>query len=295
MEQITVMNETDGQAIKLDRLDKVSKPYQFEMPASASGVTADVHFEFAGIGVKLYVNNKDVASFYLNATPDKATWGSLKKEYDIRYENEDGYLCQGYPLKKGDKVQIKDKEGNVLNSYEGALGFDKDNPNYDMASATYTAEGDGVYKMYYKLWGDGTYSMWIEIPKTGALADADYFFTKNGQNVEKLAVTVSLTQKEIKSGIVKQFYIKNVYLQKGDLVGIDTNADSSVIPSNGILHWEHGYNETEGKDYNELISEEDDGKPFKIPAAGEYDFYFKVWQDGGTSIWIEKSKPVVTP
>jgi hypothetical protein len=164
------------------------------------------------------------------------------------------------------------------------LVFDKDNPNYDMASATYTAEGDGVYKMYYKLWGDGTYSMWIEIPKTGALADADYFLTKNGQNVEKLAVTVSLTQKEIKSGIVKQFYIKNVYLQKGDLVGIDTNADSSVIPSNGILHWEKD-NKVGAKD----------GEPFKVPSSGKYNFYFKTWKNGGTSIWVEESKPVVTP
>lgn len=292
MEQITVMNETEGQAIRLDRLNTVSKPYQFEMPASASGVTANISFEFAGSDVNLWVNGSPVTSFYLNPSPDKATWGTLEKEYYIRYKNAEGFWCQGYPLKKGDKVQIKDKNGNPLNSYEYALGFDETNPNYNMATSTYTAEGDGVYKMYYKLWGDGSYSMWIQIPKTGALADADYFFTLNGQKVEKLAVTVSLTQKEIDSGIVKQFYIKNVDLQKGDSVGIETNA--SAIPDDGILHWEHGEDE-KGNDWNKLISRENDGKPFKIPAAGEYDFYFKVWQDGGTSIWIEESKPVVTP
>ncbi|MEE1290957.1 MAG: bacterial Ig-like domain-containing protein [Spirochaetota bacterium] len=292
MEQITVMNETEGQAIRLDRLNTVSKPYQFEMPASASGVTANISFEFAGSDVNLWVNGSPVTSFYLNPSPDKATWGTLEKEYYIRYKNAEGYWCQGYPLKKGDKVQIKDKNGNPLTSYEYALGFDETNPNYNMATSTYTAEGDGVYKMYYKLWKDGTYSMWIQIPKTGALADADYFFTLNGQKVEKLAVTVSLTQKEIDSGIVKQFYIKNVDLQKGDSVGIETNA--SAIPDDGILHWEHGEDE-KGNDWNKLISRENDGKPFKIPAAGEYDFYFKVWQDGGTSIWIEESKPVVTP
>lgn len=294
MEQITVKNETEGQAIKLERGNTVSKPYQFEMPASVSGVTANISFEFAGSDVNLWVNGKPVSGFYLNPTPDKSTWGTLLKEYYIRSQNGEGYWRQGYPLSKGDKVQIKDKKGNPLTSYEYALGFDKDNPNYDMATATYTVEGDGVYKMYYKLWGDGTYSMWIEIPKTGALADADYFFTLNGKRTEQLAVTVSLTEKEINSGLVKQFYIKNVDLQKGDLVGIETNADASIIPKNGILWWEDGEDD-DGNDWNKLVSDEDGGKPFKIPAAGEYDFYFKVWQDGGTSIWIEESKPVVTP
>ena len=292
MEQITVKNETEGQAIKLERGNTVSKPYQFEMPASVSGVTANISFEFAGSDVNLWVNGKPVSSFYLNPTPDKSTWGTLLKEYYIRSQNGEGYWRQGYPLSEGDKVQIKDKKGEVLRSYEYALGFDENNSYYDMATATYTAEGDGVYKMYYKLWEDGSYSMWIQIPKTGTLADADYFFTKNGQKMEKLAVTVSLTQKEIDSGIVKQFYIKNVDLQEGDLVGIETNA--LVIPDDGILHWEHGEDE-KGNDWNTLISRENDGKAFKIPAAGEYDFYFKVWQDGGTSIWIEESKPVVTP
>lgn len=292
MEQITVKNETEGQAIKLERGNTVSKPYQFEMPASVSGVTANISFEFAGSDVNLWVNGKPVSSFYLNPTPDKSTWGTLLKEYYIRSQNGEGYWRQGYPLSEGDKVQIKDKKGEVLRSYEYALGFDENNSYYDMATATYTAEGDGVYKMYYKLWEDGSYSMWIQIPKTGTLADADYFFTKNGQKMEKLAVTVSLTQKEIDSGIVKQFYIKNVDLQEGDLVGIETNA--LVIPDDGILHWEHGEDE-KGNDWNTLISRENDGKAFKIPAEGEYDFYFKVWQDGGTSIWIEESKPVVTP
>ena len=294
MEQITVKNETEGQAIKLERGNTVSKPYQFEMPASVSGVTANISFEFAGSDVNLWVNGKPVSSFYLNPTPDKSTWGTLLKEYYIRSQNGEGYWRQGYPLSKGDKVQIKDKNGNPLTSYEYALGFDETNTNYDMATATYTVEGDGVYKMYYKLWGDGTYSMWIEIPKTGALADADYFFTLNGKRTEQLAVTVSLTEKEINSGLVKQFYIKNVDLQKGDLVGIETNADASIIPKNGILWWEDGEDD-DGNDWNKLVSDEDGGKPFKIPAAGEYDFYFKVWQDGGTSIWIEESKPVVTP
>lgn len=294
MEQITVMNKTEEQAIRLERGNTVSKPYQFEMPASVSGVTVTISFEFAGSDVNLWVNGKPVSSFYLNPTPDKSTWGTLKKEYYIRSQNGEGYWRQGYPLSKGDKVQIKDKNGNPLTSYEYALGFDKDNPNYDMATATYTVEGDGVYKMYYKLWADDSYSMWIEIPKTGALADADYFFTLNGKRTEQLAVTVSLTEKEINSGLVKQFYIKNVDLQKGDLVGIETNADASIIPKNGILWWEDGEDD-DGNDWNKLVSDEDGGKPFKIPAAGEYDFYFKVWQDGGTSIWIEESKSVVTP
>lgn len=294
MEQITVMNKTEEQAIRLERENTVSKPYQFEMPASSKGVTVNVYFEVALSDVNLCVNGINVANFYLNPNPDKSTWKTLEKEYYIRYKNAEGYWCQGYPLKKDDKVQIKDKKGNPLTSYEYALGFDETNTNYDMATATYTVEGDGVYKMYYKLWADDSYSMWIEIPKTGALADADYFFTLNGKRTEQLAVTVSLTEKEINSGLVKQFYIKNVDLQKGDLVGIETNADASIIPKNGILWWEDGEDD-DGNDWNKLVSDEDGGKPFKIPAAGEYDFYFKVWQDGGTSIWIEESKPVVTP
>ena len=294
MEQITVMNKTEEQAIRLERENTVSKPYQFEMPASSKGVTVNVYFEVALSDVNLCVNGINVANFYLNPNPDKSTWKTLEKEYYIQYKNAEGYWCQGYPLKEGDKVQIKDKNGNPLTSYEYALGFDKDNTNYDMATATYKVEGDGVYKMYYKLWADDSYSMWIEIPKTGALADADYFFTLNGKRTEQLAVTVSLTEKEINSGLVKQFYIKNVDLQKGDLVGIETNADASIIPKNGILWWEDGEDD-DGNDWNKLVSDEDGGKPFKIPAAGEYDFYFKVWQDGGTSIWIEESKSVVTP
>lgn len=291
MEQITVMNDTEGQAVKLERYDSVSKPYQFEMPASASGVTVSIHFEFASSDVNLYVNGSPVTSFYLNPTPDKATWGTLTKEYRIRYQNEEGYWCEGWPLKQGDKVQIKDKAGTVLNSYEGALGFDETNLNYDMKTATYTVEGDGVYKMYYKLWGDGTYSIWIEIPKTGALTNADYFLTVNGQKVEKMSVSASLDPAY--PTLIKQFYSKNIDLQVGDKVGIETNAAS--VPSNGILHWEDGWNSKEGIDYNPLIDKTHDGKVFEIPAAGEYDFYFKIWADGGTSIWIEKSKPVVTP
>lgn len=284
MEQITVMNETDRQAIKLDRLDKVSKPYQFEMPASASGVTADVYFEFAGSDVNLWVNGKPVSSFYLNPTPDKSTWGTLEKEYFIRYWSDDFDKYEdGYPLAKGDKVQIKDKNGNPLTSYEYALGFDKDNPNYDMATATYTAEGEGIYMMYYKLWKDGTYSMWIEIPKVGALSSADYFLCVNGKRVEKMSVSASVDNVTFPT-LVKEFYSKNVDLQVGDKVIIETNADSSVIPSNGILHWE--------KD-NKVGA--NDGEPFKVPSSGKYNFYFKTWKNGGTSIWVEESKPVVTP
>ena len=284
MEQITVMNETDRQAIKLDRLDKVSKPYQFEMPASASGVTADVYFEFAGSDVNLWVNGKPVSSFYLNPTPDKSTWGTLEKEYFIRYWSDDFDKYEdGYPLAKGDKVQIKDKNGNPLTSYEYALGFDKDNPNYDMATATYTAEGEGIYMMYYKLWKDGTYSMWIEIPKVGALSNADYFLCVNGKRVEKMSVSASVDNVTFPT-LVKEFYSKNVDLQVGDKVIIETNADSSVIPSNGILHWE--------KD-NKVGA--NDGEPFKVPSSGKYNFYFKTWKNGGTSIWVEESKSVVTP
>lgn len=284
MEQITVMNETDGQAIKLDRLDKVSKPYQFEMPASASGVTADVYFEFAGSDVNLWVNGKPVSSFYLNPTPDKSTWGTLEKEYFIRYWSDDFDKYEdGYPLAKGDKVQIKDKNGNPLTSYEYALGFDETNPNYDMATATYTAEGEGIYMMYYKLWKDGTYSMWIEIPKVGALSSADYFLCVNGKRVEKMSVSASVDNVTFPT-LVKEFYSKNVDLQVGDRVIIETNADSSVIPTNGILHWEKD-NKVGAKD----------GEPFKVPSSGKYNFYFKTWKNGGTSIWVEESKPVVTP
>jgi hypothetical protein len=284
MEQITVMNETDGQAIKLDRLDKVSKPYQFEMPASASGVTADVHFEFAGSDVNLWVNGEPVASFYLNPTPDKSTWGTLEKEYFIRYWSDDFDKYEdGYPLAEGDKVQIKDKNRNPLTSYEYALGFDETNPNYDMATATYTAEGDGIYMMYYKLWKDGTYSMWIEVPKVGALSSADYFLCVNGKRVEKMSVSASVDNVTFPT-LVKEFYSKNVDLQVGDRVIIETNADSSVIPSNGILHWEKD-NKVGAKD----------GEPFKVPSSGKYNFYFKTWKNGGTSIWVEESKPVVTP
>ena len=284
MEQITVMNETDGQAIKLDRLDKVSKPYQFEMPASASGVTADVHFEFASSDVNLWVNGEPVASFYLNPTPDKSTWGTLEKEYFIRYWSDDFDKYEdGYELKKGQKVQIKDKNDNVLNSYEYALGFDETNPNYDMATATYTVEGDGIYMMYYKLWKDGTYSMWIEVPKVGALSSADYFLCVNGKRVEKMSVSASVDNVTFPT-LVKEFYSKNVDLQVGDKVIIETNADSSVIPSNGILHWE--------KD-NKVGA--NDGEPFKVPSSGKYNFYFKTWKNGGTSIWVEESKSVVTP
>lgn len=284
MEQITVMNETDGQAIKLDRLDKVSKPYQFEMPASSGGVTAEVYFEFAGTDVNLWVNGKPVSGFYLNPTPDKSTWGTLEKEYFIRYWSDDFDKYEdGYPLAKGDKVQIKDKNGNPLTSYEYALGFDETNPNYDMATSTYTAEGEGIYMMYYKLWKDGTYSMWIEIPKVGALSSADYFLCVNGKRVEKMSVSASVDNVTFPT-LVKEFYSKNVDLQVGDKVIIETNADSSVIPSNGILHWE--------KD-NKVGA--NDGEPFKVPSSGKYNFYFKTWKNGGTSIWVEESKPVVTP
>ena len=284
LEQITVMNDTEGQAIKHDRLDKESKPYQFEMPASSKGVTVNVYFEVALSDVNLCVNGINVANFYLNPSPDKSTWGTLEKEYFIRYWSDDFDKYEdGYPLAKGDKVQIKDKNGNPLTSYEYALGFDKDNSNYDMDTATYTVEDEGIYMMYYKLWEDGTYSMWIEIPKVGALSSADYFLCVNGKRIEKMSVSASVDNDTFPT-LVKEFYSKNIDLQVGDKVIIETNADSSVVPSNGILHWEKD-NKVGAKD----------GESFKVPSSGKYNFYFKTWKNGGTSIWVEESKPVVTP
>jgi hypothetical protein len=137
--------------------------------------------------------------------------------------------------------------------------------------------------MYYKLWKDGTYSMWIEVPKVGALSSADYFLCVNGKRIEKMSVSASVDNVTFPT-LVKEFYSKNIDLQVGDKVIIETNADSSVVPSNGILHWEKD-NKVGAKD----------GESFKVPSSGKYNFYFKTWKNGGTSIWVEESKPVVTP
>lgn len=277
-EQIKVRNETEGGDITINREDKVTKPYKFRVPASA--VTVNVAFEYNASDINLWVNGNAVANFTLNPTPDTATWPTLLREYYIESKNAEGYTQMGWLLKKGDKVQIKDKDGNVLNHWEGALGFDKDNPNYEVATATYTVEEDGIYSMYYKIWNekDGSkgYSQWITIPKVGALADADYYLVVNGKTEKTFAVSATLDPKQ--PTLKKQFYLKNVSLQKGDGVIVDTNADPSVMPVNGILHWE--------KDNKVGAVDE---STFKVPASGEYDFYFKVWQDGGTSIWVQKS------
>lgn len=287
MEQITVMNDTEGQAISPNRNDLISEPYYFEMPASSKGVTITVNFEFASSDVWLFVNEKEEASFYLNPTPDKETWGTLKKEYYIRYQNAEGHWCQGYPLKKGDRVQFKKKNGanwETLDHWEGMLGFDEKNNNYNVNTKTYTAEEDGIYKMYYKIWneyddnkiyiGEG-YSQWIEIPRVQALVNADYFLEVNGKDSQKFEVSVSIDNKKYPT-LVKQYYLKNVSLQKGDSVRIETTA--TIVPKDGILWWE-----------KENTVGADGGSPFKVQTSGEYDFYFKVWQDGGTSIWVQKS------
>ena len=277
-EQVKVRNETEGGDIEILRMDKVTKPYQFRVPASA--VTVNVAFEYKASDINLWVNGKAVANFTLNPTPDTKTWPTLDKEYYIESKNAEGYTQMGYPLKKGEKVQIKDKSGKVLDHWEGALGFDKDNPNYEVATATYIVEEDGIYSMYYKIWNekDGSkgYSQWITIPKVGALANANYYLVVNGKTTETFAVSATLDPKQ--PTLFKQFYLKNVPLQKGDAVIVDSNVDPSAMPSNGILHWQPD---------NEVGAE--DGKTFKVPASGEYDFYFKVWQDGGTSIWVQKS------
>ena len=287
IEQIVIMNDTEGQAISPNRNDLISEPYYFEMPASSKGVTITVNFEFASSDVWLFVNEKEEASFYLNPTPDKETWGTLKKEYYIRYQNAEGYWCQGYPLKKGDRVQFKKKNGanwETLDHWEGMLGFDEENDNYNVSTKAYTAEEDGIYKMYYKIWneyddnkiyiGEG-FSQWIEIPRVQALVNADYFLEVNGKDSQKFEVSVSIDNKKYPT-LVKQYYLKNVSLQKGDSVIIETTA--TIVPKDGILWWEK--DNTVGAD---------GGSPFKVQTSGEYDFYFKVWQDGGTSIWVQKS------
>lgn len=287
MEQITVMNDTEGQAISPNRNDLISEPYYFEMPASSKGVTITVNFEFASSDVWLFVNEKEEASFYLNPTPDKETWGTLKKEYYIRYQNAEGYWCQGYPLKKGDRVQFKKKNGanwETLDHWEGMLGFDEENDNYNVDTKAYTAEEDGIYKMYYKIWneyddnkiyiGEG-FSQWIEIPRVQALVNADYFLEVNGKDSQKFEVSVSIDNKKYPT-LVKQYYLKNVSLQKGDSVIIETTA--TIVPKDGILWWE-----------NDNTVGAEGGSPFKVQTSGEYDFYFKVWQDGGTSIWVQES------
>lgn len=280
-EQVKVRNETEGGDIEILRMDKVTKPYQFRVPASA--VTVNVAFEYKASDINLWVNGKAVANFTLNPTPDTKTWSTLDKEYYIESKNAEGYTQMGYPLKKGEKVQIKDKSGKVLDHWEGALGFDKDNPNYEVATATYIVEEDGIYSMYYKIWNeeDGSkgYSQWITIPKVGALANANYYLVVNGKTTETFAVSATLDPKQ--PTLFKQFYLKNVPLQKGDAVIVDSNVDPSAMPSNGILHWQPD---------NKVGAE--DGKTFKVPASGEYDFYFKVWQDGGTSIWVQESAAV---
>lgn len=287
MEQITVMNDTEGQAISPNRNDPISEPYCFEMPASSKGVTITVNFEFASSDVWLFVNEKEEASFYLNPTPDKETWGTLKKEYYIRYQNAEGYWCQGYPLKKGDRVQFKKKNGanwETLDHWEGMLGFDEENDNYNVDTKAYTAEEDGIYKMYYKIWneyddnkiytGEG-FSQWIEIPRVQALVNADYFLEVNGKDSQKFEVSVSIDNKKYPT-LVKQYYLKNVSLQKGDSVIIETTA--TIVPKDGILWWE-----------NDNTVGAEGGSSFKVQTSGEYDFYFKVWQDGGTSIWVQES------
>ena len=290
LEQVSVRNEQDGLNVKIDRMDKVTIPYQFNMPASASGVTVNISFEFAGSDVNLFVNEQGVASFYLNPTPDTTTWPTLDKEYLIRHRNANGDWVDGWELKKGDKIQIKKKDGAILDHWEGALGFDEYNSNYNVNTKTYTAEEDGIYKMYYKIWneydtngdyiGKG-YSQWIEIPKVEELKDADYYFCVNGVKEETFLISASIDNITFPT-LVKQYYLKNVSLQKGDSITIDTNAVS--IPKGGILNWE--------KD-NKVGAT--GGSAFKVPASGEYDFYFKIWKDGGTSIWVEESKSVVTP
>lgn len=279
IEQIKVSNKTEGSDIKVERLDKDTKPYQFKMPASDKGVDVKVTFEFKGSDINLFVNGSAVKSFTLNPTPDTATWPTLLKEYYIESEDTAGNTQMGYELKKGDRVQIKDKGGVILKHWEGALGFDETNSNYDVATGTYTAETDGIYKMYYKIWretdGSKGYSQWIEIPRTAELTNADYHLCVNGQKTKKFSASAAVDNNY--PNLLKEFYLKGESLQEGDNVTIETNA--ATLPKNGILHWEK--NNTVGAE---------DGKAFKVPATTKYDFYFKVWKDGGTSIWVQKSE-----
>lgn len=279
IEQIKVTNKTEGADIKVERIDKLTHPYQFKMPASDNGVTVDVTFEFKGSDVNLWINERAVKSFTLNPTPDTATWPTLLKEYYIESQNAAGYTQMGYELKKGDKVQLKKKDGTILNHWEGALGFDDTNPNYVPSESTYIAEADGIYKMYYKIWketdGSEGYSQWIEIPKTADLIAADYYLCVNGKNAKTFLVSATIDNATYPT-LQKELYLKNVTLQEGDKVTIDTNA--ATLPQDGILHWEKD-NTVGAKD----------GESFKVPNSKKYNFYFKIWKDGGTSIWVEEA------
>lgn len=280
IEQIKVTNEAEGADIKIERKDKITFPYQFKMPASDTGTSVKVAFEFSGSDVNLWINGTAKKSFTLNPTPDTATWPTLLKEYYIESENASGYTQMGYELKKGDKVQLKKKDGTVLNHWEGALGFDETNPNYIPAESAYIAEEDGIYKMYYKIWkeSDGSegYSQWIQIPRTAELTAADYYLCVNGKNTKTFLVSATI-DRELFPTLKKEFYLKGVSLQQGDKITIDTNA--STLPQDGILHWEPT---------NKVGAV--DNEPFKVPSSKKYDFYFKIWDDGGTSIWVEESK-----
>lgn len=280
IEQIKIKNKDEGADIKIERKDKVTHPYQFKMPASDDGVEVTVSFEFSGSDVNLWINGSPVKSFTLNPTPDTATWPTLKKEYYLESENALGYTQMGYELKKGDKVQLKKQDGTVLNHWEGALGFDETNPNYIVDESAYIAETNGIYKMYYKIWfeSDGTegYSQWIEIPGTEELLNADYYLCVNGKKTEAFIPSATIDRTTYPN-LEKELYLKNVSLQEGDKVTIDTNA--SKLPQDGILHWESA---------NTLGAA--DSEPFNVPNSKRYNFYFKIWADGGTSIWVEESK-----
>ncbi|MDE6585829.1 MAG: starch-binding protein [Clostridia bacterium] len=127
---------------------------------------------------------------------------------------------------------------------------------------------DGEYTFYAKLWKDGGNSVWVTVPAdfVPPEGDSSVVLIINGETDKAVHFETAAAD----AGVAKQARLV-----------ITLNKDDTVVIKDGDVEY----------------SNYEKGCPFngKATVEGSYTFYAKLWEDGGTSVWVTVPEGFETP
>ncbi len=200
----------------------------------------------------LYVNGTLTANFVINSA------ASLLPGQTAEY-------MTSADLVTGDVVTIKDANGTSIDG----LWWENTNTNND-----YVAGGNGTYTFYFKVYEDNGRTVWVTVP-TGVddpiINPGDINVTAYGLYVND-TLFAAFTYNAGATGGADEEHMVEVMLNEGDIISI-CDKEGNMVSS---IYWE---NPKETAD------------TYTAAVTGTYTFYFKIYNDGGRTVWV--TSPVV--
>lgn len=204
----------------------------------------------------LYVNGSLVADFAINSAATLLPGQSAE------------YMTSA-DLVTGDVVTIKGPEGTTIDG----LWWENTNSNND-----YVAAGDGTYTFYFKVYDDGGRTVWVTVPagvddpvvNPGDITVTQYGLYVNGTLFAAFAYNAGAT------GGADEEHMVEVSLNEGDVVSIH-DKDGNVVSN---IYWE-----------NPKVTSD----TYTAAVTGTYTFYFKLYSDGGKTVWVAAPAAPVDP